>query len=115
MYQKKLSVSNECGLQLFLTVMNGKWKIALIWCIHSGYIRPVEIHKAVPEASRRVLDAQLGELMSHGMIAKNIVSKRPLIVEYSLTPLGQTIIPVIRSTAQWGDEHRSELENFIRC
>jgi len=98
MYQKKIPVSNECGLQLFLTVMNGKWKISLIWCIHSGYKRPGEIHKAISEASRRVLDAQLKELMTHGLISKSVNSTRPLVVEYSLTALGKTIIPAINAT-----------------
>jgi len=113
MYQKKIPVSNDCGLQLFLAVMNGKWKISLIWCIHSGYKRPSEIHKAISEASRRVLDSQLKELMAHGLISKTIYSKRPLIVEYSLTTLGDTIIPAINTTAQWGEDHRKELEKFI--
>lgn len=113
MYQKKIPVSNECGLQLFLTVMNGKWKISLIWCIYSGYKRPVEIHKAIPEAARRVLDAQLKELTGHGLVSKTICSKRPLIVEYSLTALGETIIPAIQTTAQWAEDHRSELEKFL--
>jgi len=113
MYQKKIPVSNDCGLQLFLTVMNGKWKISLIWCIHSGYKRPGEIHKAISEASRRVLDAQLKELMTHGLISKSVSSKRPLIVEYSLTTLGETIIPAINATAQWGEDHRRELEKLM--
>ena len=113
MYQKKIPVSNECGLQLFLTVMNGKWKISLIWCIHSGYKRPNEIHRSIPAASRRVLDSQLKELMAHGLISKSIYSKRPLIVEYSLTVLGETIIPAIHTTAQWAEDHRAELEQFI--
>lgn len=113
MYEKKIPVSKDCGLQLFLTVMNGKWKISLIWCIHSGYKRPNEIHKAIPAASRRVLDVQLNELMTHGLITKAICSKRPLVVEYSLTSLGESIIPAIHTTAQWAEDHRSELEKFV--
>jgi DNA-binding HxlR family transcriptional regulator len=113
MYQKKIPTSNECGLQLFLAVMNGKWKISLVWCIYSGYRRPAEIHKAIPAASRRVLDAQLKELMAHGLIAKTTRSKRPLVVEYELTSLGETIIPAINTTAQWGEEHREELEKLM--
>ncbi len=109
MYRKKIPVSNECGLQLFLEVMGGKWKISLIWCIYSGYNRPSEIHKAIPEASRRVLDAQLKELMAHGLVSKTICSKRPLKVAYALTALGETIIPAIKTTARWGEEHRKEI------
>jgi DNA-binding HxlR family transcriptional regulator len=64
-------------------------------------------------SSKRILDVQLKELMAHGLISKTIYSKRPLIVEYSLTALGETIIPAINTTAQWGEDHRKELEKFI--
>jgi DNA-binding HxlR family transcriptional regulator len=39
-----------------------------------------------------------------GIIAKTIFDQRPLKVEYELTPLGETLIPVIEVTAQWGGD-----------
>jgi len=112
-YKKKLSVPLECGLHLFMVVVNGKWKISLIWCIHSGFKRPSELQRKIPKASRRVLDVQLNQLIGHGIIRKITYDQLPLKVEYELTPLGQTLIPVIASTAQWGEDHRGELEGFI--
>lgn len=114
MYQKKLPAELECGLHLFMEVMNGKWKISLIWCIYNGINRPGELQRRIPKASRRLLDTQLSQLVSHGIIAKTVFDQKPPKVTYELTPLGQTLIPVIESTARWGEMHRNELEQLIQ-
>jgi DNA-binding HxlR family transcriptional regulator len=113
MYKKKIPVSLDCGLHLFMEVINGKWKIGLIWCIYSGIKRPGELQRKMPKASRRVLDTQLKQLMEHGILSKTIYNQRPLKVEYELTALGVTLLPVIMATAQWGEDHREALEKVI--
>ncbi|MGN8057652.1 winged helix-turn-helix transcriptional regulator [Pedobacter sp. 22163] len=112
-YKRKIPISVDCGIHLFMEVMNGKWKISLVWSIHNGIKRPAEIHKKISGASRRVLDAQLNQLVDHGLVSKKIYDQRPLKVEYSLTDMGKTLIPVIESTARWGEEHRDALETKI--
>jgi DNA-binding HxlR family transcriptional regulator len=114
MYERKLPVELHCGLHLFMEVMNGKWKIGLIWCIYSGIKRPGELQRRMPKASRRLLDTQLKQLTEQGIIAKTVFDQRPLKVEYELTPLGQTLIPVIEVTARWGEAHRDVLEPLFK-
>ncbi|NQX54439.1 helix-turn-helix transcriptional regulator [Pedobacter panaciterrae] len=113
MYQKKIPLTLECGLHLFMQVMNGKWKISLIWSIYNGIARPGEIHRKLSDASRRVLDTQLNQLVDHGLLLKKVYDQRPLKVEYELTELGKSLIPVIKSTARWGEENRAVLEKKI--
>jgi len=113
MYKKKIQVSLDCGLNLFLHVINGKWKINLIWCIYSGIKRPGEMQRKIPKATRRVLDTQLKQLTDHGIICKIIYDELPLKVEYELTPLGESLMPAFIVSAKWGDRHRSELEKLI--
>lgn len=113
MYQKKIPVSLDCGLHLFMEIINGKWKINLIWCIYSGIRRPGELQRKIPKASRRLLDTQLKQLTDHGILVKTVYNESPLKVEYHLTPLGETLIPVIAVTAQWGEDHRQVLEKLI--
>lgn len=113
MYERKLPVNLECGLDIFMEVMNGKWKIALIWCIHSGIKRPGELHRHMPKASRRMLDTQLKQLTALGIVSKTVFDQVPLKVEYELSPLGETLIPVIKVTAQWGEQHRNILEPLL--
>lgn len=113
MYERKLPVEVECGLNLFMEIMSGKWKIKLIWCIYSGICRPADLQRKIPNASRRLLDTQLKQLEEHGILAKIRFDQLPLKVEYSLTPLGLTLIPVIEVTAKWGEDHRSVLEPLL--
>jgi DNA-binding HxlR family transcriptional regulator len=110
MYERKLPVETECGLHLFMEVLNGKWKIKLIWCIHCGINRPGELCRKIPKASRRLLDTQLTQLVEHGILSKTSFDEKPLKVEYKLTHLGESLIPVIESTAKWGEANRSILE-----
>ena len=114
MYQKKIPVLLDCGLHLFMEVINGKWKPNLIWSIYSGIKRPGELQRKMAKASRRVLDTQLKQLTEHGILSKIIFDELPLKVEYELTPLGETLIPAIAFVAQWGEDHRVELEKTIK-
>ncbi|WP_221391074.1 helix-turn-helix domain-containing protein [Dyadobacter sp. NIV53] len=114
MYQKKIPVSIDCGLHLFMEVVNGKWKANLIWNIYSGIKRPGELQRKLPNASRRVLDTQLKQLTEHGILTKITFNELPLKVEYELTPLGETLIPAIAFIARWGEDHRFELEKLIK-
>lgn len=90
-----------------------KMKIRLLWFINEGYQRPSELQRKIPDASRRVLDMQLKELDEHELITKKIYPVVPPKVEYSLTEFGKTLIPVISSLGQWGDEHQERLRTLI--
>jgi DNA-binding HxlR family transcriptional regulator len=114
MYERKLPIELECGLHLFMEVISGKWKINLIWCIHGGIKRPGELHRRIPKASRRLLDTHLKQLVEQGIIAKTIFEQKPSKVEYELTDLGKTLIPVIEVTARWGETHRQVLEPLFQ-
>lgn len=64
-------------------------------------------------ANRCVLDAQLGQLIEHGLINKVFFDQLPLKVEYELIGLGKRLIPVIAVTAQLSEDHRNELEKIL--
>src|ERR1700754_3564835 len=105
MYERKLPLNLGCGLDLVGEVLYGKWKIRLLWFINEGHRRPSELHRKIPDASRRVLNMQLKELEEHQLITKKIFPVVPPKVEYSLTEFGKTLIPVINALGKWGDEH----------
>lgn len=113
MYTRKTPVTVECGLHIFMEVMNGKWKISLVWCVYNGIIRPSELQRNIPNATRRVLETQLKQLVNHGILSKKTYEVKPPKVEYALTKLGESLIPIIKSTAKWGEENREQLEKII--
>ena len=103
----------NCGLDLIGEVLFGKWKIRLLWFINQGHQRPSELQRKIPDASRRVLNIQLKELEEHKLVTRKVFAVVPPKVEYSLTELGMTLIPVIAALGQWGDENENHLRDVI--
>ncbi|KEO71635.1 winged helix-turn-helix transcriptional regulator [Anditalea andensis] len=110
---RKIPLNLNCGLDLIGEVLYGKWKIRLLWFIHEGHKRPSELHRKIPDASRRVLNMQLKELEEHGLISKIIYPVVPPKVEYSLTDFGKSLVPVISALGNWGDENQDRLRYVI--
>lgn len=113
MYEKKTTPSLNCGLDMAGEVLYGKWKIRILWFIHEGCKRPSELQRKIPDVSRRVLNVQLKELEDHELVTKKIYPVMPPKVEYNLTDLAKTLIPVIHTIGLWGDEHQDLLKRVI--
>ena len=113
MYERKIPLSLNCGLDLIGEVLYGKWKIRLLWFINEGFNRPSELQRKIPDASRRVLNIQLNELEKHELIEKTIYPVVPPKVEYKLTEFGKTLIPVISALGHWGDDNADRLREVI--
>lgn len=114
MYNKKIPVNLDCGLALFKEVLDGKYKIQLIYYIYSGINRPGALIRKVKNADRRVIENQLKELTEHGLITKKTFDIKPPKVEYELTELGKSLIPTLTSINEWGESHKENLKKNIQ-
>jgi HxlR-like helix-turn-helix protein len=56
---------------------------------------------------------QLNQLEEHELLSKRIYAELPPRVEYSLTDLGQSVLPVIAALGRWGDDHQEHLRRVI--
>lgn len=112
-YRKKIPIELNCGLDLVKEVLYGKWKIHLLYFISEGVRRPGELQRKIPTATRRVLNVQLNQLEEHGLIAKKIYAELPPKVEYRLTELGQSVLPIVTALGKWGDDHQEHLRRVI--
>jgi DNA-binding HxlR family transcriptional regulator len=115
MYEKKIPLVLECGLTVTKEVLGGKWKANLIYGISEGIRRPSDLQRAIPGATKRVLNQQLKELEAFNVLTKKIYHQLPPKVEYSLTELGETLMPIIKMMNQWGEHNRVPLETVIRA
>ena len=102
MYERKIPVDLDCPLRLTMSLIDSKWKSCLLDELRHGPMRPSELHKVLPEATPRVLDLQLKELVDDGLVAKTIYPELPPRSEYAITPLGRTLIPIIDAMLEWG-------------
>jgi DNA-binding HxlR family transcriptional regulator len=102
MYERKIKEDLDCGIIVAMKIFGAKWKPCIIDAISRGAKRPSELHREITSTSPRVIDMQLSELVTYGVVSKKVFSGFPLCVEYSLTPLGETIVPILTQLNQWG-------------
>ena len=94
-------------VELTLEVIGGKWKIPIIWRLREDTLRYGEIRKSLPKVTHKMLTQQLRELESDEILIRKVHPVVPPKVEYSLTLLGKSVIPVIDLLSEWGEEYRS--------
>ena len=93
-----------CCASLTMGVIGGKWKTVILYHLMSDTLRYSELRKAMPTVTERTLSLQLKKLETDGIVKRKVYFKKPpLKVEYSLTALGKTLIPVVTAIADWGD------------
>ncbi|MDV6378787.1 winged helix-turn-helix transcriptional regulator [Sporosarcina sp. GW1-11] len=96
---------------LALSVIGGRWKIALIWCLlQKSPLRLSEIEKKLPDANQRMLIRQLRELEEDKIITRFVYPVVPPKVEYQLSEIGLLLEPVVTSICDWGDQFSATLE-----
>lgn len=105
MYRRKIPVDLSCPLRLTVSLIGSKWKSCILDELRHRSMRPSELHKVLPEATPRVLDMQLKELVEDGLVTKTVYPELPPRSEYSISELGKALIPIIDSMIVWGEQH----------
>jgi len=92
-----------CTVELTLQVIGGKWKPIIIHRLgNDGTLRFSEVKRSIPNITQKMLTQQLRELEADGVVSRKVYAQVPPKVEYSLTELGQSVMPVIESLCKWG-------------
>ena len=110
MYERKLPVDLDCPLRLTMSLIDSKWKSCILDELRHQALRPSELHRLLPEATPRVLDLQLKELVEDGLVTKMIYPELPPRSEYSITAWGMTLIPIIDAMIDWGNQNAALFE-----
>lgn len=96
---------------LALSVIGGRWKIAIIWCLlQQSPLRLNEIQKKLSGVNQRMLIRQLRELEEDHIITRVVYPVVPPKVEYQLSEIGLLLEPVVNSICDWGDDYKKFLE-----
>lgn len=91
-----------CPVQTCLNFISDKWKILIIRDLLTGTKRFNELKKSLAPITQKMLTQQLREMENDGLIHREVYPVVPPKVEYSLTPLGHSLEPVIETMKQWG-------------
>lgn len=94
----------HCTIEASMSLIGGKYKPIILWHIikQARPLRFTELRRYIPNTTPKMLTQHLRELEEDGLIRRKVFPVVPPHTEYSLTELGQTIVPLIYSLRNWG-------------
>ena len=93
-----------CPVETTLSLIGGKYKALILWHLSAGTLRFSQLQKAVT-ATPRMLTLQLRELENDGLISRTVYPEVPPRVEYAMTDLGRSLMPILTAIRNWGTDY----------
>ncbi|EIA8294976.1 helix-turn-helix transcriptional regulator, partial [Enterococcus faecalis] len=98
-----------CDVETTVKLVNSKWKVLIIRDLMTGSKRNSELKRSLSGISQKVLTASLKSMIKDGLVERIDFKKNPPHVEYKLTKLGNTLLPVIESMREWGEFYKTQV------
>lgn len=106
---KKKDELPDCPVATTVSLIGSKWKLLIIRNLLNRPWRFNELQKNLEGISQKVLTDSLRSMESDGIITRTVFPEVPPHVEYALSPLGESLRPIINSMAVWGTEYKNNL------
>jgi len=108
-----------CPAERTLSMIGGRWKILILEHLFKGTIRFSDLQRMVngdisTSVTPKMLTQELRQMEASGLINRKVYPQVPPKVEYSLTPLGQSLRPVVEAMIAWGLQHEREIDGVAR-
>jgi len=100
-----------CPIHDVQRLIGGKWCFVVLWHLRAGTRRFAEIERAIGNVSAKALTESLRHLERERLLTRTAYPTIPPRVEYALTPLGLTIVPILEALQDWSIRHKSELRS----
>lgn len=100
----------KCPVEIALDVIDGKWKILILWYLRRDTKRFNELQRQMPKITQKMLSQKLKELELDGIINRVVYPQVPPKVEYSLSEYGKSLKPILKQLYFWGEKHKKSKE-----
>ena len=107
-------MNTSCGLDISLKIMGGKWKPLILYHLQNGPLRFSEIKRSMGSISEKVLIQQLRDLVSINVLNRHDYKCVPPMVDYSLTPFGETLVQALIPLCEWGNQNREQVTKLLQ-
>lgn len=97
-----MQITDNCPVGATLDLIGGKYKALILWHLSEGTLRFSELRRAIKNATPKMLTQQLRELEAQDLISREVFPVVPPRVEYSLTELGRSLLPILVAMRDWG-------------
>lgn len=99
-----------CPVATTVGLIGNKWKLLIIRNLLVGTQRFSELKRTIPGISQKVLTDNLRSMEADGIIERKVYAEVPPKVEYSLSPLGNSMRPIIKAMEIWGTEYKNSFD-----
>lgn len=103
-------LEEDCFNRHILDIVVNKWTSLIFYALSQGPQRYNQLKKLIEGISQTMLTGTLRKLERNGLVHREIYPVIPPKVEYSLTPLGETLIPIFEQIYQWTGQYMTEIE-----
>ncbi len=97
-----MKTNDCCPVEATLELIGGKYKTLILWHLSERTLRFSELKKLISGATPKMLTQQLRELEATKLVHREVYPVIPPKVEYSLTNLGSSLMPVLVAMRDWG-------------
>ena len=98
-----------CPVETTGRIVGGRWKAAVLEQLFRDTQRFSELKRAIPGISQRSLSQQLRELQTAGIVDRTVHPDKPPRVVYAITPLGESLRPLLDAMCRWGKSHSAAM------
>ncbi|NES15728.1 MULTISPECIES: helix-turn-helix domain-containing protein [Micromonospora] len=100
---------SECPGHQLLATLSDKWVTLVLNALADGPRRFSELSRTIPGASQKMLSQTVRKLERDGLISRTVTPSVPVRVDYELTALGESLLPVQRAIKTWAEAHIEEV------
>lgn len=98
-----------CPVETTLLLIGNKWQVLILRdLLMQGTLRFKELQRSIGSISQKVLTSNLRTMEESGLVHREVYAEVPPRVEYSLTPLGQSLKPVLDAMQAWGEGYKAQ-------
>lgn len=105
---------DNCPVRQVLAVLGDKWSHAIIYVLGDESRRFSEIHRLIPDVSKKMLSQALDRLEADGLVERVVLPSKPPRVTYTLTPLGQRFREPVLDLYKWGVDHSADIRQVLK-
>ena len=109
-----MKLTENCPVEATLDLIGGKYKALILWHLSEKQLRFSELRKVITTATPKMLTQQLRDLESQALIHREVFPVVPPKVEYSLTELGRSLMPILVAMRDWGADYMRS-KNLDTC
>lgn len=106
---KPTGPKEHCQIEALISAISGRWKLLIIYWLAQGNCRFNQLQRNLGGITHRTLTRQLSELRDTGFVARKDFQTIPPHVEYSLTPLGESLVPLLLQMHDWATQNADKL------